>query len=207
MKDTDRESIYSYIFSVCEILKKEGTSFLEVLDYPEDVEEISRRVSALEEEADSVFHDIVILYQNGNLARDPEAQTLLEVAKAVEDCTDAIQQLAMDFYRYNITEIRDEIYTLLISISKASNKLSDLIVSLRKMDNLNPPIKYIVELDSFKVDFLKIYDENIRRLFTSEENPIEIIRWKSIYESFKTTFQAFENVADTSAKVIFFKNS
>lgn len=207
MKENDRESIFGYIFSIGEILKRECNSFLEILDNPEDGEEISRRVSSYEEEADSIFHDLALLYQSGNLARDPEAITLLEVSRSVEDCTDAVQQLSMDFYRYNITEIRDEIYTLLINISRASSKVSDLILSLRKMDNLNPPIKYIVELDSYKVDCLKIYDENIRRLFTSETDPIEIIRWKAIYESFKQTFQSFEVVADTSAKVIFFKNN
>ena len=205
MKDTDRESVFNYIFSICEILKRESSALMELIDYPDDAENISRKVAAFEEEADSVFHDIVFLFQEGNLARDPEATTLLELSRSVEDCTDAIDQLAMDFYRYNVTEVRDDIYSLILNISRAVSKLTDLMFSLKKMDKLQPPIKYIVELDAFKVEEEKNYDDNIHKLFTTESDPVEIIRWKSIYDSFRETFKAFENVADMSGRVVFFE--
>ena len=206
MKSSDREVIFDYIFSIAETVKREGAALIEILDYPEDSEEVSRKVTALETEADSVFHDIALFYQNGNLARDPEAITLLDVARSVEGCSDAIDQLAMDFYRYNVTEITDEIYSLLMNIMRASNKLIELMFSIKKMDKLDPPIKYVMELDAFKVEAEKIYNENMRNLFTLEKDAIEVVRWKSIYESFRTTFASYENVADLSAKMVFFAN-
>lgn len=206
MKSSDREVIFDYIFSIAETIKREGSALLEVIDYPQDSEEVSRKVAALEEEADTVFHEIALFYQHSNLARDPEATTLLDVAKSVEGCSDAIDQLAMDFYRYNLTEVTDEIYSLLINITRASNKLIELMFAIKKMDKLNPPIKYVMELDYYKVEAEKIFNENMHKLFTEEIDAVDLIRWKSIYESFRSTFVAFEMVADISAKMVFFAN-
>lgn len=206
MTNSERDTIFGYIFSVCEILKKESQELLELIDYTYDAENISRKVSAYEEEADSVFHDIAFLYQNSNLICDPEAATLLELARGVEDCTDIIDELCTDFVRYNVTTIRDDIFALMVNITRASNKLTELMFSVKNMDKLNPPIKHIVELDNFKVEATKMLNDNLRVIFSSEENPIEVIRWKAIFDSIRSTYEAFEHVADTSAKSIFFSN-
>jgi hypothetical protein len=58
----------------------------------------------------------------------------------------------------------------------------------------------INEFDAFKVDFYKMYDMLIFGLFSQAHDTVDIIRCKSIYDSVKDIFKAFEVSADDCYK-------
>ena len=206
MNTSDREFVFSNLYRLTEILQKECEALCDVIEFEDDIETIVRRVGALEDDADNAFHDITYYYVENKLSDDKEAMLLLNVAEAVETCTDQVDELSKDLFRYNVTSIKDNAVSSIISTESASNKLLELIMSMKKMDKLDSPFKKIIELDHFKVESDKIYDNQMRKLFLNEKEPVEIIKWKDIYTSLRSIFFAYEKVSELCGRYLIVKS-
>lgn len=193
-------TIFEHIFLIAEVLKKECDTLAEIVEYPEDVESVVKKMSSLEDEADTIYHEVSDYYRSYKLGTDSKAMSLLGIAQAVEDCTDSINETALDFIRYNVTSMREEYVEVFDEIKDAANTVSELILSIKRNDSRRPPIVDIIELDHYKDDYDRLFTINMHNLFACETNPIEVIRWKEINESFRRTFYAFEAVADACSK-------
>ena len=102
MNTSDREFVFSNLYRLTEILQKECEALCDVIEFEDDIETIVRRVGALEDDADNAFHDITYYYVENKLSDDKEAMLLLSVAEAVETCTDQVDELSKDLFRYNV---------------------------------------------------------------------------------------------------------
>ncbi|MBO4242541.1 MAG: hypothetical protein J5883_04610 [Clostridiales bacterium] len=205
MKTSDNEFVFNNISRLADILRTECETLCEVIDFEDDMEVIVRKVSALEDDADNVYHDITYYYVENKLADDKEAMILLTMAEAIEDTTDKVDELARDLVRYNITSIKDNAFSSIKSCESAANKLIELIMTMRKNSKVDSPYKKIIELDHFKVENNKLYDNQMRKLFTKETDPIEVIKWKDIYSSLRSIFESYEYVAELCSKYLIFQ--
>ncbi|MBR6484591.1 MAG: hypothetical protein IKT14_06185, partial [Clostridiales bacterium] len=122
MKTSDNEFVFNNISRLADILRTECETLCEVIDFEDDMEVIVRKVSALEDDADNVYHDITYYYVENKLADDKEAMILLTMAEAIEDTTDKVDELARDLVRYNITSIKDNAFSSIKSCESAANK-------------------------------------------------------------------------------------
>lgn len=202
MKVSDRELVFDYIIRLTEILKGECKELTELIKYVDDAETISKRISILESDGDDLNHDLYRIYKENMLNGDNEAKSLYEIFSSIEECADQVEEVAKSFLRYNVTSLRPGADDGFNSVYGASLKLEELMFTLRDMNNMNNAFKNVIELDHFKSANRRFYDSSMRDLFTEEENAIEVIRWKAVYDAFSDLFNCFEIVSETSAKYI-----
>ena len=198
-------TIFEHIFLIAEVLKKECDSLADIVEYTDEIDSIVKKLSSLENEADTIYHEVSDYYRTHKLGSDSMAMSLLEIAETVEACTDAVNEIALDFFRYNITSVREEYVCIFDAIKDAAVQLSELILSIKRCDNKRPAIVDIIELDHYKSEFDILFSINMHKLFEEEKDPIEVIKWKEINVSFKTVFAAFEAVADACSRYVIFK--
>lgn len=202
MKDTEREYLLERIASLADTLHKECLELNEAIDETWDAETVSKRVGRYEEDADEVYHEIQYYCRDQGLLTDEETKYYLAMINSIEELTDLVDELAKDLVRYNVTVIRDNAVVSFANCVSASTKLCQIVLSLRQDKNINHLFKDSLELDHFKVEAGKLYDRQLNRLFTTETDPIEVIRWQNIYRSFMGVFAGFEKVAETFARHI-----
>ena len=202
MKESDREFIFNAINRVCQALISEAEVLCELID-DESFESVSRHISSIEDDADSVTHDLQYYYQENRLYRDPEAMQLYEIMSAVEKCTDIVEDIANTFIRLNIACIKDNIVSSFMSTGTGAVKMDELINSIRHMNKVDTPIKNIIELDHYSVEYKRIYHINMNRLYDNGNDPIEVMRWTAVYEAFKVLFEQYEVVAECCGKYCF----
>jgi len=205
MKPADHDFVFNNICRLSDVLRTECETLCEIIDFEYDIEVIARKVSALEDDADNIYHEITYYYVEKRLADDKEAMMILTIADAIEETTDLVDELARDLIRYNITSIKDNAFSSIKSCGSAANKLIELINTVRKNSKVDSPYKKIIELDHFKVENNKVYDNQMRKLFTNEKDPIEVIKWKDIYASLRSIFVSYEHISDLCGKYLFFK--
>ena len=70
--------------------------------------------------------------------------------------------------------------------SKKKSKITETIIEINRLENLGDAV----------------FRRALWKLFRDEENPIEIIRWKDIYENLEDTLDACEHLADTVRGVV-----
>ena len=200
MKDSDRREVFSSIIKLSEILQKECETMCEIIEYTDDCVNISKRVSALEEEADNTVHELEFYFGDNMLVEDPEAIALHRVIEAIEQCTDKVEEFMRCFVRYNISSLRDNIIASITNCERASAKLRELTYKLEGKEKIRSPFKDIIELDHFKIEAKKMYDKNLNKLFSTETDSIEIIKWEKMYKAVYEVFDAFEEVSEKCAK-------
>lgn len=200
MKESDREYVYSGIGRISQTLISEVDALCELIDYIEDCESVSRRIASLEDDADNVKHDVQYYYQENRLFNDNEAMQLLEILSSVETCTDIVDDIAKTFIRLNVSSIKDNIVSSFMSAGTGAVKMAEVINHMRHMNKANLPIRDVIELDHYRVEYKRIYDLNMNKLYVDDANPIEVMRWTAVYNVFKELFEAYEYVAECCGK-------
>lgn len=204
MKESDREYVYSGIGRISQTLISEVDALCELIDYIEDCESVSRRIASLEDDADNVKHDVQYYYQENRLFNDNEAMQLMEILSAVETCTDIVDDIAKTFIRLNVSSIKDNIVSSFMSAGTGAVKMAEVINHMRHMNKADLPIRDVIELDHYRVEYKRIYDLNMNKLYVDDANPIEVMRWTAVYNVFKELFEAYEYVAECCGKYCLF---
>lgn len=199
MKETDREFIFASMSRICQSLISEAEVLCELID-DGDFDSVSRHVSSLENEADNIKHDVQYYLQDNKLIRDTEAMMLYEVLMSIENCTDLVEDISDTFTRLNITELKDSIISSFMSVGTGAVKMAELINSIHHMNKIDTPIKDLIELDHYSVEYKRIYDLNMKKLYVDGNDPLDVMRWTSVYDVFKELFTGYETVAECCGK-------
>lgn len=197
MRESDRKFIIPKLIMVSDMVKKASVILCELVGMEEDTETVLRRVSILEDDADSLNRELIQFFSEIESSRSYEATAFYKMATLMEGIMDKIEDLSRVFYRYNVTYIYEDCVYFFVNAEKAANKLSEITLSFQKNGVMNIPVKDIVELDHYKVESLRMYDENMRKLISDRSNdPISILIWKEVFDSFQALFVAYENVSE-----------
>ncbi len=200
MKPAERDLVFSQMSKICQTLISEAEVLCELIDFINDVYSVGKRISALEDEADNIMHNIGFYYRENKLFEDPEASTVLEIVTAIEKCTDLIDDIAQSFIRLNIDEVKDNIVSSFMSSGSGAVKMSETINSIHHMNKANSPMRDIIDLDYYKIEYQRIYDINMKKLYTNGNDPLDVLRWTAIYDAFKRLFEGYETVAEACGK-------
>lgn len=203
MKRSDRDSIFNSMLSLCDILCKSSNILCEVIDGIEDRDNIVKRISAYEDEGDNVYHDLRFFFGSNSLADDVDAVRLYDICTAIEEVIDYVDNLARDLYRYDITSIKDGAVSSFINVERASTHVMQLVRAINKDDKSKVTFKSVIELDHYKSDASKLFDANMNKLFSTEKDTLEIIKWRAIYTSMLHVYERFEDVAEACGKYIY----
>jgi uncharacterized protein Yka (UPF0111/DUF47 family) len=109
---------------------------------------------------------------------------------------DNIESTAFDLELLNIQEIRSESFAMAELIVKCTKELRCVVGELNHMKTSKTIQKEIIEVNRIENQGDEVYRNSIKNLFSSEKDPIEIIKWKEIYEYMEKTLDACEDVAN-----------
>jgi uncharacterized protein Yka (UPF0111/DUF47 family) len=204
MKESDREYVFTSLSRLCQSLISEAEVLCELIDDDGDFDSVVRHISSIEDEADNIIHEIQYYYQENRLFRDPDCMMILEIVMAVEACTDLIYDIAKTFIRLNIYEVKDNIVSSFMSAGSGAVKMSELMNRIRRMNKADTPIKDLIELDHYSVEYKKIYELNMKKLYVDGTDPLEVMRWTAVYDAFMKLFEGYEHVAECGGKYCMF---
>lgn len=200
MKGSDRDLIFNFLIKISDLLLKECESVGEVIECPDDVSVVSKRVISYNEEILDSLRELNFYFGENLLLEEAEARSLYLVIEAVKACSEKVEDLSGGFVRYNIEMLRDNCVSSIVDLERAAHTVVGLILKLKDKKKVDSPYKDVIELERFKVEQKKIYDINVRKLFEKETDPIEVLKWERIYSSIFDVFIAYEQVSVNCAK-------
>lgn len=202
MRQADRTVIFDCAFALTTVVVEQCDAFVEMCDYIEERHSIARRIASYEANADGAFKNLGYYLLDNKLMGDVDVVSLFEIVVAVEEITDAFEELANSLVRYNISESGESLQACATALFGAGQMAQDLVISIKNSAPSSLIIRNITTLDKFKSKYCKFYDEAILELFTEEVNAIDVIRSKAIYDAIKSVFDAFERLSEQSYKYI-----
>jgi uncharacterized protein len=163
--------------------------------YKMDGESLYKIIKDLERQGDQITHRLfTILDKTFVTPLDPE--DISKLTSAIDEVLDATEGVANRFVLFTIqapTPYMIELSKILLSASQEVQLLITRIRNLKSASNLIDHSKNIVNYEH-KAD--TIYRTAIAELFKTNNNPIEIIKLKEIYETLEGALDRCADVAD-----------
>lgn len=159
------------------------------------------KMHEIENAADDLHHDILSRL-SAEFITPIDQEDILRLVQIIDDITDALDEVVLEFYMFNITETP----TFVPSISKVVDKcVKALCEAIKELKNFKKPTalrKLLVDVNSVESEADTIYIEAIHELFAREKDATKIISHKAIYESLEDCCDQCEHAADVIEQII-----
>jgi uncharacterized protein len=172
----------------------EGSRLLmELMEDYTNVQQKIERIKEVEHIGDGITHDIA-LRLNQTFLTPLDREDIHDLASALDDILDAVEAVADRFAIYKIAQPTESAIRLADILYRASVAVG------RGVDHIamsHEEVKeYGVQVNSLENEADRVSRDAISELFEKETNPIAVIKWKEIYETFEEGTDRCEDVAN-----------
>jgi predicted phosphate transport protein (TIGR00153 family) len=181
----------------------DAVSYLKKMVEKEDYsEENVKKIKELEQHCDTLSHEIIDIL-NETFITPIDREDIHKIVNEIDDIMDLINVVANRLYIYKIKTVKNTYFPeFLENITDAVDAVKNAILSLKDIKKPRRILEYCIEINRLENSGDSIREKAIMELFEKEKNPIEIIKWKEIYEVLETVLDSCEKVARTIEEVL-----
>jgi predicted phosphate transport protein (TIGR00153 family) len=164
----------------------------------EDRERIAAQLRELEHRGDQISHDIGHKLES-TFITPFDREDIHALISRLDDIVDLIEEVADTCLLYRIeapTEVAQQQAQI---VSKQCVQLADALSHLRQFKGLEP---YWIEIHRLENDGDQLARQAIAALFRNGEDPIELIKWKDVYELLENAIDACEDAANIIERIV-----
>ncbi len=178
----------------------EGSRLLKELmeDYA-NVQQKIERIKEVEHIGDGITHDIA-LRLNQTFLTPLDREDIHDLASALDDILDAVEAVADRFAIYKIAQptesairLGDILYRASVAVGRGVDHIAMSHEEVKE---------YGVQVNSLENEADRVSRDAISELFEKETNPIAVIKWKEIYETFEEGTDRCEDVANVIERIV-----
>jgi uncharacterized protein len=189
---------------IIENLEKQGevlvraTSDLVLLISNYEKNNITQKASAikeLEHEGDRLTHELFTMISS-TFVTPLDREDISGLASSIDEVLDFTDGVADRFLLFKINKPAPYILELSKILLLASQQISQILIMLRKKNNLHTLMEFCNTIKKYEHEADGIYRNAIAELFETNNNPIEVIKLKEIYENLEESLDKCQDVAD-----------
>ncbi|MFY8329667.1 DUF47 domain-containing protein [Vagococcus carniphilus] len=143
--------------------------------------EKAESIHQLEREGDEIVSSI--MYElNHSFVTPIDREDIIAITKFIDNVLDNINALPYSFDNLGIQKMREkaiEMSALIVEIVEAMTVVTKEFSKFKSTKTIGQMIQKVTELEG-KADI--IHSAQIKELFTSEENVLEVVRWKEVFD-------------------------
>ncbi len=179
----------------------EGAKLLkEMLDNFDNPNESQRKIKDVEHKGDSITHDIIQML-NKTFVTPLDREDIYALSSKLDDIIDLIDASAQRVIMYNVDSIPPEAKSLGFIILQSCYAVDKAVAMLGKKTN-EQIFAACVEINALENEADRVSREAISRLFDEEKDPIQLIKWKEIYETLERATDKCEDAANILESVV-----
>ena len=181
----------------------EGARLLEATlrDF-KDVEARVKELKALEHKGDDMTHAVLIKL-NQTFITPFDREDIHQLASKLDDILDYMYAAGERLVMYKIHAAPPAAAELANVVVRQADQLAKAVSMLERHDNV---LEICVEINRLENEADDLARAAIARLFEGGHGPIEVIKWKEIYETMETATDRCEDAANIM-EGIFLKNA
>ena len=195
-----REDEYFVLLSLMTEKIQDGSNALVQMlqDKRENFEAHTKRIKDIEHECDELSHKITVKL-NKSFITPFDREDIFTLSVALDDVMDYIDAGARAIIMYDIQEISDHAKHLAKVIQSLSIEVNAAVSMLKKPDGMN---QNIVEIHRLENEADDVYFRAIGELFHNQPDPMNLIKWKELYEILENATDRCESVANIVESII-----
>lgn len=178
-----------------------GEAFMDLVKNYENVGEKVGHIKALETECDLQVHKI-LRKLNSSFVTPLDREDIYEITNEIDDIVDSLEEVANRFLIFEVKTMRPEAVAMAEIIMQSIIELEILFQNLSKIKKGDILMEKIIEVNRLENEGDVVYRNALHKLFKEEKDPIELIKWKHIYEHLEESLDSCENVANMAEGVV-----
>lgn len=180
----------------------EGAKLLKDLleDYTE-IDQKRMKIEGVESIGDEIAHKIMEKL-NTTFITPMDREDIHALSSALDDILDYINATAQRLQLYRVSAITDDACKLANVILRASEETAALVESMENLKDTKRLKSRWIEVNRLENEGDKVSRQAIAGLFEKEKDPIEVIKWKEIYEHLETAIDKCEDAANIVEAVV-----
>ncbi len=193
------EQFFKMFQEMGEIIVTGAKQLKNMLDDFSDPVASQRAIKDTEHRGDVQTHDI-IKKLNKSFITPFDREDIYSLASALDDILDLIDGSAQRLVMYNVeasTPEAKELAFLILQGAEAINRALHVMGG-----KLEPIAEFCVQVNALENEADRVCREAVSRLFDEEKDPIQLIKWKEIYETLEKATDKCEDAANILESVV-----
>jgi predicted phosphate transport protein (TIGR00153 family) len=153
-----------------------------------------KKMAAIEHQGDEVAHTI-IEQLNKTFITPFDREDIHRLVKELDDVIDMINTIVSRLKIYKIIGVNKNLVEFASVIEESVSAVACAVKGMRNMKNSQAVSSSCVEINRLENVGDSMRDEMLAELFEREKDPIEVIKWKEIYQDAETILDICEDVA------------
>ena len=180
----------------------EGARLLnDLLNNYTNVEEKTKKIKDIEHECDKITHETVKKLNN-TFITPIDREDIYALISKMDDVMDFIDAVSSRMFLYKVKTPAKEAHSLMEVLIKSVEEMDKAICELRNIKKSETILKHCIEINTLENKGDVILRDAVAKLFEDSTDPIEVIKWKEIYENLETAIDRCEDVANVIEGVV-----
>jgi predicted phosphate transport protein (TIGR00153 family) len=162
------------------------------------VPEQVQNIKAIEHKGDEITHEILTKL-NQTFITPFDREDIHSLSSQLDDVIDLVDAAASRFVLYRVDRIREGTVDLVKVLVAATGEVAKAVHALETPDEA---LKHCIEVNRYENESDRLCRTLIAQLFDEERDPVQIIKWKEIFEVIETAVDRCEDVANVIEGVI-----
>jgi uncharacterized protein len=159
---------------------------------PGRLDELASEIKRLEHEADQLTHGVNVAIDR-SLVTPLDREDIHLLAHRLDNVIDLLDGTARRVQMFHITEMRPEAMRLSEVLRRAAAEIQSAVAEIKKPRTLHDRTR---ELKRLEEEGDTIYHEAVGALFAGNPNPLEVIKWKEIFDKLEDAIDACHQVGN-----------
>jgi predicted phosphate transport protein (TIGR00153 family) len=191
-------------FELCnraaENLRQGASELHTMLAAGKDLGERAKRIKQIEHDGDTLTHQLIQKLDQ-TFITPIDREDIHQLASALDDVLDLIEAVADRVVIFKIQKPTPAAQKLAQILEKSTGEITKAVAALEHQSEeiINT---YCMEIDRLESEADRANRDAIAGLFENEKNPIEVIKWKEIYEFLEEATDCCEDVANILESVV-----
>ena len=181
---------------------EEGAKVLrESLNSLSNIELNVSKIEELEHNGDRLVN-VMVKELNDSFITPFDREDIYLLIKRLDDILDLINSTIHRFVMFNVTKSTEPAKYLADMIIKCTKLISELMDELHLIGGKNSINQKILTINQIESEVDRLFRNTVGDLFRNEKDPIEIIKWKEIYQILENTIDKCEKIANIVEGVV-----
>jgi uncharacterized protein len=189
------EKFFDLFYELATKIEEGGKLFLDLVEHYEYSEPKIVKLKELEHEADVITHRTYEKMHKTFLT-PIDREDIYALVNKMDSILDMIEASAARMSLYKVKIPAKEIVDQAKILNEAIKKVKYIVHAMRNMKNAKMIIDACVEINTLENEGDIIMRMTMTRLFEQEKDPIELIKWKEIFERIEEAIDVCEDVAN-----------
>jgi predicted phosphate transport protein (TIGR00153 family) len=199
---TQREMTFFDVFeSASEIGYQSAVILQDLVLHYDDPDAKIKALEAKEHEGDQQVHAMMDRL-NKSFITPIDREDLFSISKELDNITDCIESTAHLFTMFDVRTVREDakaFVKLIVEATREVHAVTKEMKNFKKSKELKP---LVIEVNRLENEGDRLHRRAVHALFTQEKDPLEVMKWKEVYENLESALDACEHVANIILGVV-----